>query len=114
VTRQAGEWAERHRSQQQYKLREPPPGAQLPGLAVRHPRTSLGAAGHWIHLLAVAAPLVIGEVIKDSEKRWRALRLASVGAAIASEAVWTYRLTQERKKDEAAHEALANCAERCP
>jgi len=44
--------------------------------AVPSSRTSLGAAGHWIHLAAVAAPLIIGEVIKDPDKRWRALRLA--------------------------------------
>jgi hypothetical protein len=78
-----------------------------------HPRTSLGTAGHWIHLLSVAAPLVIGEVIKDSDKRWRALRGVSVGAALLSEGVWTYRLAQERKKDEEAHAALKECSERC-
>ncbi len=58
-----------------------------------HPHTSLGASGHWIHLLSIAAPLVIGEVVKDPEPRWRALLLPSGGAAIASEAVWTYRLS---------------------
>jgi hypothetical protein len=78
-----------------------------------HPRTSLGAAGHWIHLAAVAAPLIIGEVIKDPDKRWRALRLASVGAALASEAVWTHRLSKDRKKDEESHAALEECHERC-
>ena len=78
-----------------------------------HPRTSLGAAGHWIHLATVAAPLVIAELIKDPDKRWRALRLASVGGAIASEAVWTYRLSKDRQKDEEAHDALRACEERC-
>jgi len=78
-----------------------------------HPRTSLGAAGHWIHLAAVAAPLVIGEVIKDPDARWRALRLASVGAALASEAVWTYRLSKDRQKDEDSHAALEACRDRC-
>ena len=77
-----------------------------------HPRTSLGASGHWVHLLAIAAPLIIPEVIKDPEHRWRALRWASVGAALASEAVWTHRLSKDRKKDEATSEALAACAER--
>jgi hypothetical protein len=77
-----------------------------------HSRTSLGAAGHWIHLGAVAAPVVIAEAIKDPDKRWRALRLVSVGAALASEAVWTYRLMKEREKDEAARAALRSCADR--
>jgi hypothetical protein len=78
-----------------------------------HPRTSLGAAGHWIHLAAVAAPLVIGEVIKDPDKRWRALRLASVAAALASEAVWTHRLSKDRQRDEDSHAALDECRDRC-
>ncbi len=92
------------------------PRTSYPG-AYRQPfynsRTSLGAAGHWIHLAAVAAPLVIGEVIKDPDARWRALRLASVGAAIASEALWTHRLSKERKKDEESHAALEACHDRC-
>jgi hypothetical protein len=78
-----------------------------------HPRTSLGAAGHWIHLAAVTAPLIIGEVIKDPDKRWRALRLVSVGAALASEAIWTHRLSKDRQKDEESHAALAACHDRC-
>jgi hypothetical protein len=78
-----------------------------------HPRTSLGAAGHWIHLAAVTAPLVIGEVIKDPDKRWRALRIVSVGAALASEALWTHRLSKERQKDEESHAALEACHDHC-
>jgi len=93
---------------------------RLPGLdapsarqAFHHPRTSLGAAGHWIHLAAVAAPLVIGEVIKDPDKRWRALRLASVGAALISEGLWTHRLSKERKHDEEDRAALESCYGQC-
>ena len=79
--------------------------ASLHRQAIHHPRTSLGAAGHWIHFASVAAPLIIPELTKDPEKRWRYLRLASVGAAIASEAIWTHKLAQERKKDEACEAA---------
>jgi hypothetical protein len=78
-----------------------------------HPRTSLGATGHLIHLATVAAPLVIAEVIKDADKRWRAMRMVSVGAAIASEAAWTYRLAKERQRDEEARAALKECSEHC-
>ena len=81
--------------------------------AFHRPRTSLGAAGHWIHLATVAAPLVIAETIKDADKRWRAMRMVSVGAAIASEAAWTYRIAKERQKDEEARAALKECAEHC-
>src|SRR2546421_9422877 len=103
MRRDSPSYSKEHRVQ--YSLcREPyraveysPPHRQ----AFHHPRTSLGAAGHWIHLATVAAPLLIPEIVKDPEKRWQYLRLASVGAAIASEAVWTHKLSQERKKDEA-------------
>jgi len=71
----------------------------------RKPRTSLGVAGHWIHLLAVLSPLVIGEVIKDPEKKWRAIRLASVGMALASEALYTQRVMKQREEaDERSQE----------
>ena len=66
----------------------------------QHSRASLGVAGHWVHLLAVLSPLVIGEVVKDPEKKWRAIRMASVGTAIASEALWTHRLLQRREEEE--------------
>lgn len=81
-----------------------------PRQAFHHPRTSLGAAGHWVNLAAVTAPLLIGECVKDRDQRWRALRLASVGVAITSEALWTYKLAQERKRDEANRAALEDCA----
>jgi hypothetical protein len=104
------ETAQRSRSQQYG--RGDTGGAQHRGPAFHHPHTSLGATGHWIHIAAVAAPLVIGELVQDAQKRWRYLRLASVAAAIASEAVWTHRLSKDRQKDEDAREALAACHDR--
>jgi hypothetical protein len=41
------------------------------------------------------------------------MRLASVGAALASEALWTHRLSKERQKDEESHAALKSCHDRC-
>jgi len=94
-----------------------PPRVTYPNAGHAHPpmyrpHTYLGAAGHWIHLASVAAPLVIAEIIKDPNARWRALRLVSVGAAIASEAVWTHRLIKEREMDEEARAALKSCSNR--
>lgn len=108
--RHATEWTDRSRHFQPHATGLDAPYRRQP---FHHPRTSLGVAGHWIHLAAVAAPLVIGEVVKDPEQRWRALRLASVGAALASEAVWTHRLMKERQKDEEARAALKECSEHC-
>lgn len=104
----ANEWADR-------TGRYEPPAASLQTFhhrqAFHHPRTSLGATGHWIHLATIAAPLVIAETIKDADKRWRAMRMVSVGAAIASEAAWTYRIAKERQKDDEARAALRECEE---
>jgi hypothetical protein len=65
------------------------------------------AAGHWIHILSVAAPLIIPEVIQDRDRQYRAMRLASVGAALASEAVWTYKIAQDRKRENECRAAVA-------
>jgi hypothetical protein len=100
--RHVGSWTKQYRPQglPQQQGAQPYAISAYNRQAFHHPRTSLGAAGHWIHLLSVAAPLLIPEIIKDPEKKWRALRLASVGAALASEIVWTHKLTQDRRKDE--------------
>lgn len=86
--------------------------AQYPRQPFHRPRTSLGAPGHLIHLAMVAAPVFIGEFIKDSDKRWRAMRLIPVLGGIASELVWTQRLMRDRQKDEETRAALRSCAER--
>jgi hypothetical protein len=74
-----------------------------------HPRTSHGsnrdfrsggAARHWLHRVSVDAPLVIGEALKDAHMRWTPARGAAVGAAIVSEALWTRRVSEDRKREE--------------
>jgi hypothetical protein len=101
----AASWAKQARPKLQQAARTGYPTPDHYRRAFHHPKTSLGAAGHWIHLLSVAAPLIIPEVIEDPDKRWRAMRLASVGAALASEAVWTHKLSQDRKREEECHAA---------
>jgi hypothetical protein len=65
------------------------------------PHTSLGAAGHWVHMAAMLAPVVIGEVVADANKRWRYVRIASIGTALAYEALHTIR-EQQRQADREA------------
>ena len=48
--------------------------------------TAVGTAGHWIKTLGILSPVVIGEFVKDPEKRWKYIKLASVGTALLSEA----------------------------
>jgi hypothetical protein len=73
-----------------------------PRQSFRHPRTSLGVAGHWVNLIGVLSPLVIGELIPDPTARWRAIRLSSVGTALLSEAIWTHHVLKKRHQEEEA------------
>ncbi|MGC2162203.1 MAG: hypothetical protein WA634_09865 [Silvibacterium sp.] len=79
--------------------------------AFQHAQTSLGAAGHLLHIGMVAAPLVIGEVIIDADKKWRAMRMVPVLGAIASELLWTLKISTDRKRHEEDHAALEACRE---
>jgi hypothetical protein len=40
---------------------------------------------------------VIGEFVKDADKRWRYIRMASVATALVSEGLYTQRIQQERR-----------------
>jgi hypothetical protein len=74
--------------------------------AFYRPHTSLGATGHWIRTAGILAPLVIGEFIKDPDKRWRMIRIASVATALASEGMYTNKIRRERER---ARELEAEC-----
>jgi hypothetical protein len=58
----------------------------------------MGAAGHWIKTAGILAPLVIGEFVKDPDKRWRYVRLASVATALVSEGMWAHKVQREREE----------------
>jgi hypothetical protein len=53
-------------------------------------------AGHWLRTAGILAPLVIGEIVKDPDKRWRLIRLCAVVIAGISEVTWANRIRQER------------------
>jgi hypothetical protein len=63
-----------------------------------HARTSMGAAAHWLKTAGILAPLIIGEFVKDTDKRWRWTRIASVATALVSEGMYTHRLQREREE----------------
>jgi hypothetical protein len=67
--------------------------------AFQHAHTHIGAgsAGHWIRTAGILAPLIIGEIIKDPDKRWRWVRIASVATALVSEGLYTHRISRERQ-----------------
>ena len=81
-----------------------------------HSRTSLGSmniAGHWVGLAGTLAPIVIGELIEDPNKRWRATRLTAVATAVAYEAVHTVaELKRRREQDAKLSECRAGRSDR--
>jgi hypothetical protein len=111
--RHSTDWAERSRTHQYQAT----PHSDFQGVARSHrqafhrPQTSLGAAGHLLHMGMVAAPLFITEAIVDPERKFRAMRMVPVLGAIASEALWTMKISRDRKSQEEAHEALEACRE---
>ena len=108
------EWTERTRSHHvQHIPTYDGQGAYHHRQPFHHPRSSLGATGHLLHISMVAAPLIIGEAIKDPEKKWRAMRFVPVAGALASELLWTMKISHERKKDEENRMALEECYGHC-
>ena len=65
-----------------------------------HERHHSGGAGHWVRTVGALAPLVIGELVKDPEQKWRFIRITSVLLAVASEGSYAHRLHKERQERE--------------
>ena len=84
-------------------------GPTYGGKAFHNPRTSMGAAGHWIREAGILAPLVISECVKDADRRWRYIRMASVVTALFSEGLYTARIHRERQ---VAREREVTCMSR--
>lgn len=65
-------------------------------------QTSVGAgsAGHWIKMAGILSPLIIGELVKDADKRWRWIRIASVSIALLTEGMYAHRVSQRRAEQQ--------------
>jgi len=61
--------------------------------------------GHWVRTAGILAPLLIGEFVKDADKKWRYIRVTSVVAAILSEGLHSHKAHRERERDKEALEA---------
>jgi hypothetical protein len=83
----------------------------VPGQAFHNPHSSIGAgsAGHWIKMAGILSPLVIGELVKDPDQRWRWIRIASVVTALTAEGFYAHHVRKQR--EEARAHAL-ECFER--
>jgi hypothetical protein len=70
----------------------------------QYPRHRPSAIGHWTRTLGALVPLVIGELVKEPEKKWRFIRVASVALAVINEASYAYAVQQDRKERDARRE----------
>jgi hypothetical protein len=49
-------------------------------------------------MAGILSPWVIGEIVKDADKRWRWIRITSVATALLSEGFYTHRVRQQREE----------------
>ena len=69
-----------------------------------HTSVGAGSAGHWLRMAGILSPLVIGEIVKDADKRWRWIRISAVATALVSEGLYANRIRQQREEQkEHAH-----------
>jgi hypothetical protein len=68
--------------------------------------TSLGVAGHLVHMGAMLFPVLAAEVITDLVKDKRAVRIGSVATTVLYEGLYTMREAQRRQRQE---EKLDEC-----
>ena len=84
-----------------------PRAPHQPKAAFHRPHTSLGATAHFVRTAGLLAPLIIGELVEDTQKRWRYIRIASIATALISEGMWTSKIKRERQEAREC-EALAS------
>ena len=81
-----------------------PPETRAGRQPVYRANTTLGVIGHMVKTAGILAPLIIGEIVKDSDKRWRWIRIASVSTALLSEGLYAQRVQEERRNRETQRE----------
>jgi hypothetical protein len=84
-----------------------PENAQYPDTpysrqSFHRPQTSIGggSAGHWIKMAGILSPLIIGEIVKDADKRWRWIRISAVATALVSEGFYAHHVRQRREEQQ--------------
>jgi hypothetical protein len=61
------------------------------------PRTALCSAGYWFNMAGLIAPLAIGELIKDPDTKWRAIRVAALLNGAVSGMFWSTQVKRRRE-----------------
>ncbi|HZQ55318.1 MAG TPA: hypothetical protein VFB14_24175 [Bryobacteraceae bacterium] len=68
--------------------------------------TSLGVAGHLVHMGAMLFPVLAAELITDATKYKKAVRIGAVATTVLYEGLYTMREAKRRERQE---EKLAHC-----
>jgi hypothetical protein len=76
---------------------KPHPEEQYPRPSSHTPPSEVG---HWVRTAGILSPLIIGEIVKDPEKKWRFIRITSVAVALISEGLHAHRIQRERRERE--------------
>jgi hypothetical protein len=71
--------------------------------------TSLGIAGHFVHMGALLFPVLAAELIPSAETYRKAVRIGAVVTTVLYEGLHTWREAQRRQRQE---EQLAECRDR--
>jgi hypothetical protein len=72
----------------------------------KNAHTSLGVAGHLVHMGAMLFPVLAAELITDAVKYKKVVRIGSVATTALYEGLYTMREAQRRNRQE---EKLAEC-----
>jgi hypothetical protein len=106
MTHHTASWVERTQAPQAY------PPHETAGMdrhskrqAFHHPHTSLGAAGHFVHMGAMLFPVLAAELITDAAKYKKAVRIGSVATTVLYEGLYALREQRRREEQEARLEA---------
>lgn len=96
----ASSWTERTGSQNERHARSQ---------GFRNAHTSLGVAGHLVHMGAMLFPVLAAELITDAAKYRKAVRIGSVATTVLYEGLYTAREAHRRERQE---EKLSHCRSR--
>lgn len=107
---QSGSWTERTAADRQdpaYAVDDIESHARRQGFHNAH--TSLGVAGHLVHMGAMLFPVLAAELITDAVKYKKAVRIGAVATTVLYEGLYTMREAKRRERQE---ERLAHCHDR--
>jgi len=98
--------SDKWRKREQHYRHQYTPDSYAQKKAFRHASTTLGFAGvvgHLVRTGGILAPLLIGEFVPDPEKKWKAIRLSAVVAAVISEALYAHHHFKDKQACRAEH-----------